>query len=113
MATISSSTPSSQLVPVMKTMAHAATAPVHAKAANRRVGLVDRSTRAPTKTRTTAETIVDTVSVYGTSEPGETGMPSTLRLLRHTASEGRVGQAALLATTVRYGASRTVVVVVT
>ena len=40
-------------------------------------------------------------------------MPSTFRLVLQATSLGRVGQAAFLAMTVRYGAMRTVRVVVT
>ena len=63
--------------------------------------------------RITAETIVETVSVYATSDPGGIGTPSTCRSRRHSSSVGCVGQAALLASAVTYGPNSTVIVAVT
>ncbi len=50
---------------------------------------------------------------YSAMDPGLTGMPTTERFVSQWASEGRDGQAAFLATAVRYGPKSTVNVVVT
>ena len=63
LATISSSTPSCQLVPVTRNIAEAAAAPAQAKPAKSRVGRVARSAIAPTKTSTSADTMVERVRV--------------------------------------------------
>ena len=57
--------------------------------------------------------IVETVTVYGASEPGEIGRPSTCRSVWHARSVSCPGQAADFATAVRYGENSTVDVVVT
>lgn len=62
-ATMKSTTPSCQLLPVMRNISDAAAAPVQANAPKRRVGAGERSAMAPTKMRKIAEMIVEKVAV--------------------------------------------------
>ena len=108
-----SRTPSCQLVPATKNIAAAAAAPSQANPASIRVGRRLRSAMPPTTMRTRTETIVEIVAVYANRDPGETGIPSRLRVAVQRSPSGRFGQAAAVAIEVRYGAMRTVAVVVT
>ena len=113
LATMRSTTPSCQSVPMTKNISAAATAPSQAKPASIRVGRGLRSAMPPTTISTSADTMVDTVVVYAYREPGETARPSTGRVSVQLAPSGRSGQAAAVATDVRYGPMSTVAVVVT
>src|SRR6476660_2931188 len=83
-AMMTRTTPSCQLVPETKNMSEPATAPAQANPANRRVGCSLRSAMAPTKMRKIAEMIVEMVTVYGYTDPGENGTPTTERLVRQS-----------------------------
>src|SRR5262245_58488875 len=108
LATMKSTAPSSQRVPVRKTRPMVAPDPMYASRANSCFLCEDRSAIAPVTGRTSTWRITDSETAYGYTEPGSTWTPKTWKSGVVQSLSASVGQlTARSATEVRYGPRKT------